>query len=124
MNDLSGLLAATRQTNALTAAVLDQAAAILTPEPDPAAVLAAREVPALMPAELVDAACREAPSKRSQRTAAHRRHRAKVAKIRAAHDCRARRIAREAALPCPEPLPRKDLTMATPEYPCDRSDGE
>lgn len=88
---IDDLAAACRQADEHTAAALELAAEILAPEPDPAAVLAPRELPPVIGADLVDAACHGQPSVRSRRAPAHRRHRKKVAKILAAREYQRRR---------------------------------
>lgn len=76
------LFAATRQANAHTTTALEAADALLAPiEPDPALVLAPREVPALVPPELAVAprnprgdAHRRGFKKRTERVRALKRH--------------------------------------------------
>jgi hypothetical protein len=96
MDDLAAQIAA---ANAHTDAALHQAAEVLAPEPDPAACLAPLEVPALMPAALVDAATRRGPSARGRRADAHRRHRKKVRRVLEQLERQHRRLLAEASSP-------------------------
>jgi hypothetical protein len=78
MDDLAAQIAT---ANEHAAAALHKAAEILAPLPDPAIVLAERELPTLMAGELVDAATRRGPSARGRRTVRKRRHKKHVAKV-------------------------------------------